>query len=222
MLIHITPRLFRPASVALTCALVDVTLPELGLVLREGHELATRTPYDQKRYLVACRRKGQKAIVGLFIETPRPLDAFTVVTRWAVEGEALLTHRVRHVVVDRAHDAVTDNMALWRATSPSLGSFPNRWPRSVPATWIPAEAQPRMDVLRIDAGPRVGEVTDEVSATGLIRERSEVFRMPTVERIQAALWNKDTAQILVPQPFGVGWTINFYPLVHPEAPKSLL
>jgi hypothetical protein len=41
-----------------------------------------------------------------------------------------------------------------------------------------------MDVLRGKgwSGPRVGEVTDAVSATGLIRERSEVFRMPTVER----------------------------------------
>lgn len=182
MLIHITPRLYRPTTVGLSCALVDVALPELGLVLRDGHELATRTPYDNKRYLVACRRKGQKAIVGLFIETTRPLDAFTVVTRWAVEGEALLTHRVRHVVVDHDHDAVTDNMALWRARSPALGGFPSRWPRSVPATWTPAEAQPRMDVLRIDAAPRGVEVHDVVSAAGLIRERSEVFRMPTVER----------------------------------------
>ena len=41
------------------------------------------------------------------------------------------------------------------------------------------------------------------------------FRLPTLERIRAAFWNKDTSDVLVPQPFGMGWTINFYPLLHP-------
>jgi Family of unknown function (DUF5808) len=41
------------------------------------------------------------------------------------------------------------------------------------------------------------------------------FRRPTLERIRAAFWNKETSQILVPQPFGVGWTVNLYPLLHP-------
>jgi hypothetical protein len=43
------------------------------------------------------------------------------------------------------------------------------------------------------------------------------FRLPTAERISATFWNKHTTQILVPQPFGIGWTINLYPLLHPEA-----
>ena len=41
------------------------------------------------------------------------------------------------------------------------------------------------------------------------------FRRPTLERMRAAFWNKETSQILVPQPFGVGWTVNLYPLLHP-------
>lgn len=41
------------------------------------------------------------------------------------------------------------------------------------------------------------------------------FRMPTMERLQAAFWNKDTARVLVPHAFGVGWSINFYPLFYP-------
>lgn len=47
------------------------------------------------------------------------------------------------------------------------------------------------------------------------------FRMPTVDRLRATFWNKDTAQILVPQAFGIGWTVNFYPLLHPQPPESL-
>jgi len=47
------------------------------------------------------------------------------------------------------------------------------------------------------------------------------FRRPTLERIRATFWNKDTSRILVPQAFGVGWTINFYPLLHPAAARNV-
>ena len=47
------------------------------------------------------------------------------------------------------------------------------------------------------------------------------FRPPTIERLRDAFWNKNTAQVVVPQPFGVGWTLNLYPLVHPEPPQAL-
>lgn len=47
------------------------------------------------------------------------------------------------------------------------------------------------------------------------------FRPPTPEKLRNTFWNKDTAQVVVPQAFGLGWTINFYPLIHPEPPKSL-
>ena len=45
------------------------------------------------------------------------------------------------------------------------------------------------------------------------------FRFPTVERIRATFWNKSTQQVLVPQVFGIGWTINLYPIIHPETSK---
>jgi hypothetical protein len=47
------------------------------------------------------------------------------------------------------------------------------------------------------------------------------FRPPTLERLRDAFWNKNTSQVLVPQPFGVGWTVNLYPLVHPETSQAL-
>lgn len=43
------------------------------------------------------------------------------------------------------------------------------------------------------------------------------FRIPTLEHLQETFWNENTSQILVPHAFGVGWSINFYPLVHPQA-----
>ena len=47
------------------------------------------------------------------------------------------------------------------------------------------------------------------------------FRIPTVERIRSTFWNKDTSQILLPQVFGIGWSINMYPIIHPEEVQKL-
>ena len=46
------------------------------------------------------------------------------------------------------------------------------------------------------------------------------FRMPTVDRLRATYWNKDTGQILVPKDFGIGWTVNLYPLLYPQPPEG--
>lgn len=43
------------------------------------------------------------------------------------------------------------------------------------------------------------------------------FRRPTIDRIREKMWNKSTSCILTPHLFGVGWSINFYPLFHPKA-----
>ena len=47
------------------------------------------------------------------------------------------------------------------------------------------------------------------------------FRFPTLERLRATFWNKDTQDILVPQAFGIGWTVNLYPLIYPETSQKL-
>ena len=47
------------------------------------------------------------------------------------------------------------------------------------------------------------------------------FRIPTIERIRAAYWNKDTSKIFLPQAFGIGWAINMYPIIHPKEDQEL-
>lgn len=34
------------------------------------------------------------------------------------------------------------------------------------------------------------------------------LRPPTLSRVRAALWRPDDPSIIVPQPFGVGWSLN--------------
>jgi len=35
------------------------------------------------------------------------------------------------------------------------------------------------------------------------------LRLPSPSRFRSAIWNSNDSNILVPTPFGVGWTINF-------------
>lgn len=173
MLIHITPRLFLPCGNF--AQLIDLTVDELGLVLGEGKDLATRRPYPNKKYLVGCRKIGRKAVAGCLIETEQPVRSYTTITRWALNAEDILTHRVHHIVLDDEFDAVTDNMLLWHGTS----NWSSRWPECA-AGLIPANAQPRMD-----AEPnmrRQGDFEDVISHNGLIVYRDETFRVPTIER----------------------------------------
>jgi hypothetical protein len=47
------------------------------------------------------------------------------------------------------------------------------------------------------------------------------FRLPTVERIRDTFWNKNTSKIFLPHAFGIGWSINLYPIIHPEEVQRL-
>jgi len=47
------------------------------------------------------------------------------------------------------------------------------------------------------------------------------FRWPTIERLREAFWNNNTARVLVPQAFGMGWSINFYPLINPPTAEHM-
>ncbi len=46
------------------------------------------------------------------------------------------------------------------------------------------------------------------------------FRLPTIERLRETFWNKNTARVLVPHAFGMGWSVNFYPLINPPAAEQ--
>jgi hypothetical protein len=38
------------------------------------------------------------------------------------------------------------------------------------------------------------------------------YRIPTVARVRASLWNPEDERIIVPLVFGIGWTLNLYQL----------
>ena len=40
------------------------------------------------------------------------------------------------------------------------------------------------------------------------------FRPLTLQRLRDAFWNEDEDRIFTPEPFGVGWAVNFHSLLH--------
>ena len=177
MLIHVTPRIYLGQTNGVSpgpmkCELIDVTIPELELVLEEGKDVVARRPYPNKNYLTACRKVGQKAIVGILVDTMLAVQSFSVLTRWAINAERTLTRRVNYLVIDEDYDTVSDDMLLWDS----------RWPEEA-LGFVPSRAQPRMDVWTAEASlhARQGEVKDTYR-DGMIALREETFRIPTIER----------------------------------------
>lgn len=180
MLIHITPRLLLAYSAE--ADLIDLTIEEHGLHLRAGRDLIAKRPDMTKDYLVGCK-VGQNALDGVLIETQGHIGNFTAVVRWAINAETIVTHRTTYVVLDQEYDTVTDNMEQWDAKYDLLSGWPSRWPATEKYA-SPSCSQPRMDFWPVTKGGahRRGDVKDKLDDNGLIVERNEVFRIPTIER----------------------------------------
>lgn len=178
MLIHFVPRYFIRSSFEREVKLIDFHCPELGLKLFGGKDLVERRPYPNKSYLVACRKIGQKAIDGFLVEVDDDLNEFLAITRWQINDEQIVEHIVKYTVLDDEFDAVTGNMVLWNAMSPSLGGFSDRCPTEA-KNWRPALAQPCMSVI---PSKREGHVMDSINHDGKIIKRVEACSLHTVER----------------------------------------
>ncbi len=178
MLIHLKPSIYTDNPIG-PCSLVDLTCHEFGLKLVGGKDLIAGRPYPNKNWLVAYRKIGRKAMNGFFIETQGFVREFNVITRWAVAANHIATHKVRYILTDDDFDTATEEMTLWGEFTPSFGGYKSRYPIG----WnygSPMQSEPRMDVL--NEWDRVGDITDKVNQHGVLIERSEVFRLPTLER----------------------------------------
>lgn len=179
MLLHIRPRIFSRYRVAL----IELEVSPFGLHLAGGIDLATRRPYPNKWYSVACRKLGNKAIDGILIETGAPLDELHTTERWAVEASTVVTHRVHYRLLDHDFDAASDSTQFWYACCAELGGWSDRWPdgarnRNRP----PIKYEPVMEVEPgLSQQQRLSKDVIDVQS-GWIVVREETFSMPTIER----------------------------------------
>jgi hypothetical protein len=178
MLLHIRPRLFSPLA---HVALVELEIAPLGVRLVDGVDLATRRPVPNKRYAVACRKQGRKAIDGILIETEKAVDQLDITARWAIAAELVVTHRVRYTLLDHDFDAASDHMFLWHATLPPPSG--KGWPNRLPFDWEDRPDEPVMEVtpeIITKAATQREDIID--GKTGFIIVRRETFAMPTIEK----------------------------------------
>lgn len=170
--------------------LIDVSVPELNLTLKGDVDIVARTPYPNKCYQIVCRKKGRKAINGIFIETDKKLTNFTQITRWAVNGE-IATHKIHFHILDSDFDAITSEIMMWHPFYDT--PFSSR-KSEIHEKWIPAIDQPRMLAILENKKESQREqqrlIYNLVSDDGFIIERTEFFPIPTVEthRITVPFW----------------------------------
>ncbi|MDR5615028.1 DUF6012 family protein [Arsenophonus sp.] len=198
MLLHISPRYYlRYSDIQLD--LIDVSVPELNLTLKGNIDIVTRTPYPNKCYQIACRKKGRKAINGFFIETDKKLTNFTQITRWAVNGE-IATHKIHFHILDSDFDAITSEIMMWHPFHDT--PFSSR-KSEIHEKWIPASDQPRMLAILENKKESQREqqrlIYNLISDDGFIIERTEFFPIPTVEaqRITVPFWGNQRFPILL-------------------------
>lgn len=180
MIIHLTPRYYNKYQDVLV-DLIDVSIPELSLTLKAGTDLRVCTPFANKCYKVACRKKGRKAIDGILIKTDKPLHNFTVITRWVVNAE-ISTHQVHYHVADSDFNAVTTAQTMWNGWQ-SITPFKNR---TESESWqtLRDKSEPSMLTLPHDLGEDVDDtdwIYNETDRDGIIRNRAEQIEIPTVE-----------------------------------------
>lgn len=181
-LLHLVPRFFGAFA---SVELVDLTIEPLGLKLRGGRDLATRKPYLNKRYAIACRKRGQRAIEGILVSMPALVECLDYTARWSIDAEAVVTHRVRYRLLDRKFDAASDEKMLWHACSAGLGGWASRWPDPMNPEH-PLLNRPVMVAHLSDAEHFKGEGEDpadhQTGRGGLVVERRQECALPTLER----------------------------------------
>lgn len=181
MLIHITPRIYIPSAVK-SCVITGLKIEQLGVSF-SAEQIATRKPYLNKRFHVACRRNNRRATQGLLFSVGAAPREFTVECEWLINGSACAKHSVEYKILDDEMDAVSDNMLLWYADAGR--KYKLRWPHWA-QSMSPMEAMPRMEFmagsLPLQPHRKQPQHRSDLVESGRLISRQEVFGMHTLEK----------------------------------------
>lgn len=176
MLLHIRPRfLSLHASEA---ELVDLQVEPFGLYLRGGVDLITGRVYPNRLYWAACRKTARRKFhVGILIETPGKVEAFSFTARWAIAADEVVTHHVHYRLLDAEHDAASDDTEFWCGNLEERGGWSSRWPVGMEPV-AGNEIEPLMEFIDYP-DKRPGD--DRLDGRFIV-ERRQAMAMPTIER----------------------------------------
>ncbi|WP_299496380.1 DUF6012 family protein [uncultured Shewanella sp.] len=175
MKVHLIPSIFNEYS-NVDVELIDLSFPELDLVLKQGIDVVVGRPYPNKCIDVVRRKEGRKAINGILVEIPNHIKSFTLVTRWSVDAERVLTHTVNYNLIDSDYDFASQDPTLWYATCD--GSQENRMPVN---STIPCNFNARMRIIFNEKNTnKEGNFIDEYQGNMLV-SRIENYPLPTIK-----------------------------------------
>lgn len=178
MLLHTVPILLSEIRLGRGRALLDVRVPEIGLTLVGGRDVVTRTPYPNKHWLLVGAR-GSPPTDGLLIDVGQA-TRMTVITRWGIDGERVITHEVHVEAVGEPRDVIAANSALWMMG----GSDQWTWD-DVRTPWMEPVGTIRLDALmreEVGSGPECVRKVEEEMRDGRLSLRREHLEVPSVER----------------------------------------
>lgn len=184
MLIHIAPR-FLLQSLNEKVELIDVSIPELSVQLRNDIEIRAGKPFLNKKYLVAMKKNGRKNYTGISFLTEKILDQFSVVTRWAINAEHISTHTVQYDILDHDFDVVSGELVLWYGFNVEGKKFHSRFPKQYDQA--PIKYQPRMELFTQNES-RI-TISAEKTINGKITERHEKLATPSIPTEAISFFN---------------------------------
>lgn len=175
MKVHLTPSIINRYH-DVTVQLIDLHFPELNLTLKEGVDVVVCTPYPNKTILVARGKKGRKALNGIIVDLTDDVSNFTMIARWSIDAERVVTHKVNFEIVDKEYDIATQDPVMWYATGDKTQE--DRWPCEFKT---PCNFNPRMKVLfnEIDSS-KEGDFKDHYENSWLIT-RVENYKLPSIK-----------------------------------------
>jgi len=189
MLLHLVPKIVNRYR-DITVSLVDVSIPELNLHLRNNIDVVVRKPYPNKTHHVVCRKKGLKAIDGIFVLTNKQLSNFSVVTRWRVEESGkVLEHVVNYTLLDNEYDCLSDDPISWMSTND--GVFTNRTPTHL-ESYTPLESRVAMEVLFTGNQSFKKCFFDDAFEGNMLIKRVENSSLHTIKRERLLHWQRKT------------------------------
>lgn len=116
MLIHLTPSVYNPYK-DVPVEIISLHIEELDLTLTGNEDLTLRKPYANKCWYVACRKVGNKAMVGIIIDSPVVLEDFTLRVEYKIRGiqHTQVTH---YYVYTKDLNIVSDCSLAWTLSQP--------------------------------------------------------------------------------------------------------
>ena len=176
--LHLVPRFLCCTPIDRFVSLVELSIPELGITLKNDVDIVVCKPYPNKNYLVVKSKKSRKSVNGILVKVSRSLFKFTVNTIWHNKVlNSMMTHKVEHHLLEpmtSVFNLVSDDMTFLYAFHDC--DWTDRFPHEY-ENFSPVQIQPTMCSVSPESGgvERNGVFEDNLDEAGNVIYRKETY-----------------------------------------------